>query len=422
MAKVRTNVVWSDDIASTAKEQLNSATNSLGMGQKKRPFWKRTVRKFIGRNSRSQKSALVSVADASEQINHNLVALKGELEALEQRTQDLVRGFELVSTAIERAHTDTDVLQDYVASVTEKVDYLAGGMAEHTESIVQLQRGIIGPSGDLRVFDHLNELENTAQRLMKNLDYLRDEAHIITSTASAASSRPAEVIEEEPVLGPALYSQLEDKFRGSIDDIRLRLSEYIPLVEKSPNSQLPILDIGCGRGEWLQLLSERGINCLGVDINEEFIKQNEQNGLNVILGDAIAYMNSLDPNSLRMVTAFHLIEHLPGPLFRNVLAASYHSLAPGGSILFETPNPGNVSVGSGSFYLDPTHIRPIPSEYAQFLAEAVGFQKVQILFSHPRAYMPSDAVAELPYDTRRVIEQLWNSINGPQDYALLAYK
>ena len=218
----------------------------------------------------------------------------------------------------------------------------------------------------------------------------------------------------------AFYVALEDEFRGSREDIKDRLRDYLPkLAEAGIGSQgMPLLDVGCGRGEWLELLRERDWQVSGVDLNRVLVAMCQERGLPVIEADAIDYLRTLPEASLGAVTAFHLIEHLPLPRLIDFLDATVRALKPGGVAIFETPNPNNVFVSSRYFYLDPTHRHPIPPALGQFLAEARGLRRIEILELHP--WPEAHHV-----DTRTggdVAGRFNECFYGPQDYAIIGRK
>jgi len=123
----------------------------------------------------------------------------------------------------------------------------------------------------------------------------------------------------------------------------------------------PILDIGCGRGEWLELLKENNLNARGLDLNQVMVRMCRDKGLNVEEGEALSFLKSLPDSSLGAVTGFHLIEHYGFEFLVKLLGEILRVLKPGGIVIFETPNPGNILVGSCNFYIDPTHNKPLPS-------------------------------------------------------------
>jgi len=134
-----------------------------------------------------------------------------------------------------------------------------------------------------------------------------------------------------------------------------------------------------------------------------------------VQNDAISYLRGLPDDSIGAITGFHIIEHLPFKAFVALLDESRRTLMPGGMILFETPNPANVLVGSRLFYLDPTHRNPMPGEMTAMMAEARGFVQVEIreLFPMAARFQARDEV---------LARQLDRLFHGPQDYALVARK
>ena len=223
-------------------------------------------------------------------------------------------------------------------------------------------------------------------------------------------------METEERLLQDFYLAFEDRFRGSPEVIRERLSVYLPYLSQTPNGK-PFVDVGCGRGEWLQLLSDAGYEAVGVDTDPGMLELCRNRGLTAIEADALAHLVSLENGSVRGVSAFHLVEHVPFGVTLQLLKQTVRVLAPGGIALIETPNPHNILVGACNFYNDPTHLRPIPSELLSFAAEYCGLKTPSILFLHPAA--DTHWIREQS-DT---IEHRFNHLfYGPQDYSLIAYK
>lgn len=177
------------------------------------------------------------------------------------------------------------------------------------------------------------------------------------------------------------YRAFEDKFRGSRTLIQSRLAVYLPFVSPwatiSPNARG--LDLGCGRGEWLELLEKEGIQPLGIDMDGGMLEVCHALKLPAIEGDAIAHLTGLEDESHSIITAFHFVEHIPFPQLQLVIAEALRVLKPGGILIMETPNPENIEVGTKNFYLDPTHQRPIPHHLLAFLPEHCGFLRTKVL-------------------------------------------
>lgn len=216
---------------------------------------------------------------------------------------------------------------------------------------------------------------------------------------------------EKDHLLDSLYSSLEDDFRGTREEIKESLSFYLPIL-KDAGITSDILDVGCGRGEWLEVMKEAGLPARGVDSNRIMIENSSRAGLEAIESDAVSYLRSQADNSLSCITAFHFVEHLPLPALVSFLDECARKLKSGGLAVFETPNPENLLVGACNFYLDPTHRNPIPATTLKFLLEARGFSRVEILPLHP----PTPAVLKGDDDLTRQLNQ---KLFGPMDYAIV---
>jgi len=221
------------------------------------------------------------------------------------------------------------------------------------------------------------------------------------------------------ILDP-LYLAFENQFRGTREEIRERLVEYIPLIRQSGAgvTEREILDIGCGRGEWLEIMKDEGLLAKGLDLNHVLVRECREKGFEIVEGDAIRHLRSLSDNSLGAITAFHLIEHLNFDDRIALFDESVRVLKPGGVAIFETPNPRNLLVGSCNFWSDPTHLRPLYPETHQFLMEYRGFCKVELLFLHPH-----DPEQRLPEEEAPQLASRLNEIfSCARDYTVVGYK
>ena len=221
------------------------------------------------------------------------------------------------------------------------------------------------------------------------------------------------------------YFGFEERFRGSEEDIKGRHRAY---VECFQDASL-VLDIGCGRGEFLELLAEAGIKARGVDLDLDMVLYCQEKGLDVIREDAFPYLASLPDESLSGLFAAQLVEHLEPTRIIELVNLCQRKLRPEGVLIFETPNPTCLTVFSRSFYMDFSHIRPIHPEAMKFLFESAGFHDLQVKFSSPvesSTRMPSlpgiAADAQLTEDFNRGLERLNQLLYGFQDYAVIGRK
>jgi SAM-dependent methyltransferase len=223
------------------------------------------------------------------------------------------------------------------------------------------------------------------------------------------------MLKEEAHVLDSMYASFEDQFRGTRADIRQRQTIYIPLVRQAQagSSDSPVVDLGCGRGEWLELLRDEGLIARGVDLNRVFLASCREMALEVSEQDAVAFLSNIKSDSVGAVTAFHLVEHLPHKILIALFDEALRVLKPGGIVIFETPNPENLLVGACNFYTDFTHINPLPPEPLRFLLEARGFVTTEIKRVHPFGHFK---------DLEVMAPELARFFTGAQDYALIGYK
>ena len=217
----------------------------------------------------------------------------------------------------------------------------------------------------------------------------------------------------------SFYLAFENAFRGTREEIRTKQSTYTPQVTAAlARTGLPgWIDLGCGRGEWLELVQQLGGQALGIDTNPAMLALCRERGLQVVASDAIAYLQSLPPDSAAGISAFHLIEHIPDHKFVTLVTEARRVLAPGGCLILETPNPQNAIVGMCNFYIDPTHLNPIPPMTAEFTAKHAGFTSVTVLRLSPfPRYAERDALPTV------IEREFCEFFYGPQDYGIVAVK
>ena len=231
----------------------------------------------------------------------------------------------------------------------------------------------------------------------------------------------------------AMYRDFEDAFRGSPEEIERRQKYYI---EHYVRNRVPaeavgmVVDLGCGRGEWLKILRENGYGGVGVDLNEEFLKVCGLNGIKTVRMDALLYLKTLPSESVKLLTAFQLMEHLNINQILELFGEMARVLRKGGMIILETLNPLNVHVGAASFYLDPTHKRQIHPDLLRFFAAEYGFADMEIAYWQQEendqwwdSVWKKDKTQVLDSDIAKAIEStLKQSLWCSADYALIARK
>ena len=265
-----------------------------------------------------------------------------------------------------------------------------------------------------QVLDHRRNITDQHRRLTQLLEEARR-----TLPEPTNQERFERIAVEENHLLDAFYVGFEDCFRGTREDIKHRMEIYLPIVReaKAGEKNALILDVGCGRGEWLELLKDAALSACGIDLNRVMVNQCQELGLEVIEAEAISYLRKLNSNSLGAVTGMHIIEHIPFNQLIVLFDEVLRTLKPGGVAIFETPNPENLLTAACNFYYDPTHLNPLPPEPMRFVLEIRGFSRVEIKRLHP--HPEESKLKEGPIALQKIIN---DRFFGEQDYALVAYK
>ncbi len=265
-------------------------------------------------------------------------------------------------------------------------------------------------------------------RLDQKLDRLRRETREIWGRFSAALAR-AETLPPGALAvthREAVYFELERRYRGTEEEIASRLEIYLPWLERAGGV---VLDLGCGRGEFLALLLARGIPCRGVDASAEMVSECQRKGLEVRQEDLFQALSVVEEGSVGAVVAFHVIEHLSPSDVERLVRLARRALKPGGVCILETPNPRSLVVAARNFWLDPTHVRPVHPQSLRLSFEAAGFDPIELLEMRP--FAEAERLPEIPVDkVDRAHRELADALNrlrdhlddllfAPQDYALI---
>jgi len=362
----------------------------------------------------------LSEAEARRHENNRRLILtnhgqyQGQLEALRSALRLQVES--LVREHAKLVTEQTNFIREqgsFNTAVCERLDQDEAQLRQETNA--QERRHAESQGLKLELEKRIDDLVTHLQSLKMNIAQQENRLTRLVesgSTGSAASpapepSTPANALD-------ALYASLEDVLRGTPDEIKEQVKVYLPVLNDARISD-DILDVGCGRGELLEVLRDAGLHAKGIDSNLVQVGRCRALSLDVVEREALTYLRSLRDESLNAVTALHFAEHLPFASLVSFLDEVGRVLRPGGIVILETPNPENLLVGSCNFYLDPTHRNPIPIATMELLVEARGFAGVQVMRLHPVA----DAKIE-------VKDQLTSHLNhylyGPMNYAVVARK
>lgn len=262
----------------------------------------------------------------------------------------------------------------------------------------------------------VSEVMATRQLIARQQAELRrlvDEARAALPKAEAPT--PVEALEDHAL--DAFYVAFENRFRGSTAEIGKRSERYLPIFRQTEAVAAGgiVLDIGCGRGEWLSLLGKHNIQTRGIDLNVSMVAEARALGHDVVEGDVIGYLRTLPEESLAAITGFHIVEHLSFKDLITLFDEAKRVLVRGGIILFETPNPENLVVGACTFHYDPTHQKPLPPDFLRFIAEARGYGESRIIRADTDCDLTQPESGFSPTEINDWFRQ-------PADYALYAQK
>ena len=300
--------------------------------------------------------------------------------SLKHRTLYRIRRFlaRLVGT---QEHFNASVVQ-FVNTLNEAAGPALGALDDverHREALAARERRMEGEMARMRA-EH-DELRTALGVLRQSShDLTREIERLHEGVSPAPPVTP--VLPVPPVPVAALshkYVGFEDQFRGAPEEIRARLASYADLFAGASD----VLDIGCGRGEFLALLAERGVSARGIDVNESMVEVCRQQGLAAAREDALTYLRAQPPASLGGLLAAQVVEHLDPAYLTTLLDAAWAALRPGSVVVFETINPACWFAFFESYIRDITHVRPLHPETLKYLLLASGFEQVEIRYRSP---------------------------------------
>jgi SAM-dependent methyltransferase len=380
-----------------------------------------TIHEFADRKSVSQLACDLELLSANRQLDVQ------SLENLHIKVGDL---------EINRAEPDffSARYEPELQQVHERISESQAQLLQATEEIKRLQ----GIAANLVDRASLSAVHKTATAAQEQIEGLHQASAALSLTTEALHAQmnaveirlgirrpsPNQVEAAQSMSLDALYAAFEDTFRGSRELVRHRMEPYIDWVNQAGagTREAPVLDVGCGRGEWLELLRDHQLIGRGLDLNRVFIDACVGRGLEVTLGDALTLLREIPEAAIGALTSMHLVEHLSYEEMITLLDEARRVLRPGGMLLLETPNPENITVGACGFYMDPTHRNPIPPEALRWTVQARGFHAARIeRLSHGREIIwPGEVSDEVP--GAATINAMSRAFVVPPDYAIIAVR
>ncbi len=337
--------------------------------------------------------------------------LLGEMVRHDDILEDVLWDRDLLRDEVELAH------QQSFARLHDAVGIIRTEMGEVVQQLRDEMAAVARDSRETRprVADLSARLDQAQIRLAQ-VDLLLDQVR-----RGLPDLPSAEELAALPGAFDNLYGAFVEAFRGPREVVKERLRGYLADIA-AVDSALPVLDVGCGRGELLELLAEAGATAYGVETNPYFVETGCQRGLDVRLAGAIEHLEGVKEHSLRAVSAIQVAESLGIDELIAMLDLAVRAIEPGGLVIVETPNPENLVVGASSFYLDPTHRQPIPPELLAFVVGSRGFTDVEVRFLEPPDPPVPGPAEDAPWsgDVKRLYDLVTARFSNARDYAVLA--
>ncbi|MFB3896564.1 MAG: class I SAM-dependent methyltransferase [bacterium] len=307
--------------------------------------------------------------------------------------------------------------KEQIQHLFERTDFLFTELDKKIETVAAKSQTVITKQ-------QMNE--ETISTLKNNILTEQTRVTEIDDTVKQIATR---LQEEREGLDSHTYHLFNEKFRDTVDAIKKRQQVYLDYFKGRTN----VVDLGCGRGEFLDLLHEHNISALGIDINEEMIAAIRQRGLQAQTANLLDFLNQSPENSFDGIFSAQVIEHLTLPDIRRMLGLCYQKMQPNGVIIIETLNPLSYYSYSRNYLLDLTHQRPLHPQALKFLMQCDGFRNVEIKFTSSVALEEMMQGIEIPKELNPEQVVAWGKVNlalaqlnelffGWQEYAVIAEK
>ncbi|NLT10282.1 MAG: methyltransferase domain-containing protein [Ruminococcus sp.] len=348
----------------------------------------------------------------------------------------MINGFEAIDAdlnekqaQLDSIRSDMNAMQEVIDSLQKRMDQAETAVGADRETISAIRNDLEGIGTNLRnnnaAIEKLSADGEFVKLKLSGID------RRLGKLSAAAPAENAQSAAAETAAAPAQpadsdyesidYFDFENNFRGSIESIKKAQAFYLKYFSNKNN----VVDIGCGRGEFLSLMKDNGINACGVDIYEPYVEYCNNQELNAVCGDGVAYLAKQD--SVDGIFVGQVVEHLQPWQIIRLCNTAYEKLSDGGCIIIETPNPTSLAIYTNAFYIDPSHIKPVHPLTMKYYLEKAGFRDIEIIYTE--ASRPPYEIPELKLrdgenteEFNKAMKQVSELLYGSQDYAVVAVK
>jgi O-antigen chain-terminating methyltransferase len=331
--------------------------------------------------------SLAELGQVQEERYHEL---KGLLESVAQQQQDILKHWNQWRPTWEEKLTASEI------SLLHSMREMEAGARDRQESFrarLEQMHEQYGEALAETANQHNDALADTTkeiqERLWRDLKKLRSEQEdLIHTELKLIRRRAGGALPKRPVSKPQEaatssgftpldgfdYARFEERFRGREDYVARSQEFYLPRFQDCRR----VVDLGCGRGEFLELMRKQGIDAQGVDLDADAVAACHEKGLSVTQSDLFGFLDAQPEASLDGILCSHVVEHLQPARLIQLVSAAAGKLAAGGVLAIETPNPACLATLTGDFFLDPTHVRPVPASLLHFLFEEAGLSSIEV--------------------------------------------
>lgn len=366
---------------------------------------------YVTRTLNAVWSIIQKQSSINEQINHKLKLIQLENTKLKFELEEYRKKLE-EKQQLNSSELSDNIKRDLITEIENKLQE-----KKWHEENAQIKAQCKALETNIRVAnERLRRIERT----------IRNQSSIVPTAQASETATPFSIqaeVKNKPL--DFDYYLFEEYYRGTREEIKERQKQYLPYFSHAKK----VLDLGCGRGEFTELLLEKGIEVISVDSNSDMVAYCKERGFNIIQADIIEFLKSLEDQSVDGIFLGQVIEHLSPEALIELVQLAHLKLTPNSWLIAETPNPRSLSIFAQSFYMDLTHTKPVHPYTAKFIWESEGFNDIEIKYfspNNPVLKIPEIHISEMdPAQLQQLNTALshWHEmLFGNQDYYIAGRK